>query len=276
MSFLVQGEPFFLNHLDMRSVESITGESNQVMVYGPEECSRGDIESAIKKNFKTGKIKKLFDYSMADIESVRAFITLEGREIEKLNYLLDDYNYNNINLKRECKMAIVDLVLENFKRFKEGKLPIILLFCTDKDGNTDLQGNPQKFDPIKVANKSIDRITYSELRRCYKLCVELASSNHRELREIAYVANETIKFVNLRHFNGNFFLEKVSPCWECEGWEEARLKRKKIKLSRSKRKIENLDWRGELLKAVQFFEAKLVPVKTRTANEKIKDVCILL
>lgn len=200
---------FVKNNLDIESVEKIIPESDHVMTYGYGSCFYDQIKMSLQSQ-NTSHIKKVFDYTIGS-QRTNPFdlMTLDGKIIERLNYSFEDY-YN------VCKTGVTNFILENYKREKEGKPLMALLFSVDREGN------PFLFTGKSIADKNSEinsLITHSELRRCYKLCIE-------EHREIARIAKKTIKFVKINQKQNRAVLEEIAPFWLHEGWEEAWKKRK--------------------------------------------------
>lgn len=166
--------------LDLNSVYNITKKDPEFAtqslfgVYGFRSCFYGGIKDALDKKKKIRTI----DYKC-------------GYSFNKYEKCIREVIDNNRYIKSECKSGIVNMVLENYKREKEAKLfnkkfePIILLFSVSRE---DWDINLAKL--VAERNDNSEGITVSELRRCYKLCIELETNPNPELREIARIAKK--------------------------------------------------------------------------------------
>jgi hypothetical protein len=128
-------------------------------------------------------------------------------------------------MHRTCKAGITNLLLENYKRVKEGKEIIPALFCMDIVDN-EFSPTTKSVTAKDVAQNNL--VTHSELRRCYKLCRELENSEHVELREMAEIARQMFKFVKIVKKGDKAALEKIPALWELPGFSEAMQTRKEV------------------------------------------------
>lgn len=207
------------NHLDFTSVREVIGDTEQVMVYGWEHCYYTGVTQAFE-NSPDSFLKKVFNSSVGFIGAEKER-TLEGREIQKLSV----YSKQAKDTHRFCKAGVTNLLLENYKRFKEGKEIIPVLFCVDTDENQYVTTK----DTVSTKDKNNNKlITNSELRRCYKLCCELESSEHPELREMANIARQMFKFAKVVKNGDKAVLRRVPALWEQTDLSSAMQKRKNI------------------------------------------------
>ena len=174
---------------------SIGGETAQLMVYGFADCKYNIIVKILRTAHPFGTaenpIKRVFDFRIADyrlrydrsdaIEDPIKTYTSEGREIFRIKR-------STSTTARICKAALVNMVIENVKREREG-LPLIpVLFTIDISSDTSGQYPPCINDLINIRN----RYTFKELRRVYKLCAD------PELPpEVRAIAERTFKFVKV-------------------------------------------------------------------------------
>ncbi len=134
MSSIIQSIAPSCRDLDSDSVAKILKGGNQIMVYGFNHCQYMEVCAVVESPKTKLPIKRVFDYYLGKFVGVSEenVTTLEGRKMNRLVYEDTSMNYP---LARQCKTGIVNLVLENYKRKKEG-LPLIpLIFCVDIDGN---------------------------------------------------------------------------------------------------------------------------------------------
>lgn len=183
------------------SCKKICPNTDQLMVYGWKHCKLDEITAKLKE--AGSPIKKVFTGTVGDWYETEA-ITLEGNLIERIETFPE-------TLRNNCKNGITNLVLENYRRTKQG-LPLIpLLFCVDIDGNE------YEFNSETITSKDIDlntKFTNSELRRAYKLC----TIQNSELRKIAQA---TIKFAKVKIQKDNLLaLEAILPPWSSPDWQE--------------------------------------------------------
>lgn len=247
-------------NFDFDSVKKIIGKSKQVSVYGWGHCHYSAVSSAL-----SGYLEKVFDYQLGDDWSAQ---TVEGRSIEKI---LVHYNPKpNKQFNRKCKAGITNLLLENYKRIKEHKEIIPLIFCIDTDGNRFVTSSET------ISSKDLflnNKITHSELRHCYKLHCELANSSNPEFQEMSDVAKKMLKFVKVTMKDKKVILEEVPALWDWVGLPQGMKERTekepavvgnlKESLS-SRKKPENSQWRVQLLSAAKRFDVSTVSLEIRT------------
>lgn len=261
-------------NFDYSSIKSICKESNQVMVYGWSNCRYYKIEkilqnelSPIEKTFNfmvgIGKMPKWKDRS--EIFREAAYITKEdyklirkqeNKKIKRKSITLDGWPIEHLDLiskdsdvSRECKMGLVNVVFENYKRVLMG-LPIIkiifVLDCFDNDYVTDAKTVTSRKESYNSC------ITNKELRRCYKLCKEL---EYTDLHDLALVAQQSLVFVKLKiDANQKYILKSLAPVWEDPNWDDYWAERKASKSDQSS--DDKVFWRNELAKKISAFNAK--------------------
>lgn len=226
---IINYEKINSDFFDYNSVELICGNSNQVMVYGWSNCQYEEIADTLCE--PDSPIKKVFSYKIGvnkpseDPEDHKQrVLTYEGRMIEQIVIPMDDLpgadsqdekmlnERDNRRKRRDCKGALVNIVLENFKRSREG-LPLIkVIFITDRFDNK------HSITPQTIASKDsvlTRKVTHGELRRCYKLACEQKND------ALATIAKETFVFVHLIKAQGIYGLKPVSPFWANPEWAKA-------------------------------------------------------
>jgi hypothetical protein len=239
--------------LDAGSVLSICKGADQAMVYGWSHCKYGEVEDALKLMGKQEDfpIKKVFSCRIAVKSSPEAITsTLEGRNMALLPF--DEKLTYSLYLSRMCKTALTDLVLENYKRSKEKKPLIPVLFCIDIDRN------PRPFSIEKMTSRA-ERLnrqtTHKELRRAYKLC------NHED-PEIRQVARETFKFVRLKKAQKTKYALEAIPS-PFDSPEFARRWSNRKARSAPSKKPDALSWRKQLAKQIAEYDAGASAAKDR-------------
>ena len=150
--------------INITSLKKIIGNSKELMFYGFGYCHYLDVYENI--NF---------------VREFKSYCFLGGK-FPKI-----EFDEGNDSLKNSCKAVITSILIENYKRTKQG-LPIIpLIFCVGYAGDD----NHFTLDLDKVAQRGKVSTTLPELRRCFKSCVEMGP-------EIKKIANQTIKFVQVK------------------------------------------------------------------------------
>lgn len=237
-----------LDSLNLDSVNQLCGNANQLVVYGFADCQyrwvRGQVDPLIRQANSIGQskipccglrtkpktqIKSAFDYQIKK--------TLEGRTLGLIE------SPNEVNL---CKNVLNQLILENYKRVKEGKELIPLIFCVD------ISENRYAYNTTTVTIKSERKvITSQELRRYYKLLYDLGDDALGQ--ELSLIARKTIKFVKLEPLNKSqdkteWCLKEITPFTK-EAWREAMEKRRQGREPK-KAKI----WIDKLKKAARDYQ----------------------
>jgi hypothetical protein len=231
--------------LDAASVTKTLKDADQVMVYGFNHCYYSEVKTCIENLVKKPgfPIKKTFDFEVGSPASSKELVTtLEGREMNVI--------HEENSIEDQCKCGIANLILENYKRKKEGRTLIPILF------SIDIEGNPKShtFKDIVVNMTSKDPkfnqvITYKELRRAYKLC-------SHEVPAIRDVARETFKFIRLKHAGKETYaLEAIAAPWESPEFEACWVARKKL----SKSKPKENSWRIQLDRQIAEYERVSAP-----------------
>lgn len=235
------------------SVMSICKGANQVMVYGWSHCNyvfaAEVISMATTISFLNFPIKKVHNHLIGDPDSRDRRTTHEGRKLNLIAYDKSDYTHG---IGRMCKTAITNLVLENYKRAKEG-LPLIpVLFCID------IVNNPKPWSIQNICSKAPEnnkQITHKELRRAFKLC-------HLENEEIRRIARETFKFVKV----GEKGLEAIDAPWASPDF--ARYFSIRKTLSNSKPKTDSYNWSKQLIAQIAVYDASKISPDRIDEKEK--------
>src|SRR5437763_1694118 len=130
----------FVNKLDMDSVKKVCGKSEEVMVYGWKHCGYSQLSTRLEQ--PDSPIKRVFDWSLGSMDTAiktpDKATTLEGRKIEQVP-VPDMKKFasrrKENDCARFCKLGLTNIVLENYKRLKENKALIPILFVFDRDNN---------------------------------------------------------------------------------------------------------------------------------------------
>jgi hypothetical protein len=238
--------------LDLTSAEKIVGPKiKEVMVYGFQHAYYIEVKEAI--SMEGSPIQQVYDWNLGDPKSAKISQT-SGRPLEKVRF---NRNYKAIH--RMSKSGITNLILENYKRRKEGLEIIPLIFCIGSTTPKAEKYNPKHGDnppsPENIANRS-SVVSYSELRRAYRLCKELEKSEEPSLREIAKVAQDTIKLVTVEkpEDSKNYRLTQVPHIWEDPRWKTEWEKRKMNPAFHKKVALKTFKWRQELLFRAHMFD----------------------
>lgn len=194
----------YIVKLDYSSVNAICKNSSEVLVYGFKHCAFTQIKTTLRK--PCSPLKKVYK-NIWFFESGECSST--GEKIQCIHIEPDKAKNFSKKMACQCKAAIINLVFENYKRKKKGLPLIVLLFCIDIDDNK------YPYDIGNFTSKAADlnnKITHSELRRCYKLACEF------EDERIRAVANESFKFVRLKKKEDGFEMVEIAPPWEEKEW----------------------------------------------------------
>lgn len=238
------------------SLHKVGKGSDQTMIYGWAHCCyyvmKDFTERAIAQ--KSSPIKKIYSYGVGkpnvSDQDVGKVTTLEGR---RMNLLKSKTSLDVLkNTYRECKTAITNVVLENYKRQQEG-LPLIpIVFAIDITKNprpTNVQNICSKYYKL---NK---QITHKEIRRAYKLC----SHPNPKIRAIAC---QTFKFVKVcMDTNGSATLEQIPAPWadsidspHRDSYAFTSSWKARKKESSSAPKPDKYNWRKQLEKQVACYD----------------------
>jgi hypothetical protein len=224
-------------NLNFSSVSDVCN-TDQVMVYGWKHCLYVEVGMALAK--KDSPVKKILDCGIGlRFASMSQRTTLEGRIIKQICASSID------STERVCKAGITSLMLENYKR-KQRNFPLIpLIFCYDIESNKWIS-TPESITSRDAQFNNL--VTNKELRRCYKMCCELEKDP--ELKAIAEVAKESIKFVKLTgNDSTEYKLELIHPFWKSPEWETKWKERIATKQPAKPSKVQL--WREELKSAVR-------------------------
>ncbi|WP_392538484.1 hypothetical protein [Legionella sp. 227] len=221
--------------IDQESVNALCGESGEVVVFGFGKYDYEEVCNGINAN---NGIKACHsdDYDF------------------KHNELGKDIPYS---MYRHFKMILNDLILDNYKRKKEGKPIVPLIFVV---GKSDESCDPQQ---IAKRDEGPDEkwVTLTELRRVYKLTTEFGT-------EFSQVARDTVKFVSLDTQSHLTKLKPVSPFWESKDWSHDWQQRKEDTQLRHNRLIKNSIWRSNLQEKIQEID-KLNPDEENKGENKL-------
>ncbi len=213
--------------------------SKTIMVYGFDHCHMWDVLEFFKNNSAT---ERVYDYTIGgcDInEKDPRFYSPSGASLPKL-----DEEPKTDSVTRECKTALNKMIADNYKRREKNATAIItpILFCIDTNDN------PYPITPDSFCFGK--QITYSELRRAYKLCTDPRINS-----KIRSIARETFQFSHITPIldplnpvyesSQEHQISPVPAPWEDEGiktaWEQKRLTKKSLcQISKSH------DWRKDL------------------------------
>ena len=234
------------------SVSMICQGSDQAMVYGWKHCGYTLVESAIQDNSDNvshNSIKKTYDFNAGDpLDHGSVLVTTaEGRKINLIDYDAPEYNVN-----RMCKTGITNVVLENYKRQKEGLSLIPVLFVID------ITGNPHPYSSQMLCSKEPKinaQVTHKELRRAFKLCTH----PNPKIRRIAL---ETFKFIKIDiKENGTPIPEQIPAPWGTSVESPEKVSstfvsywQARHRVSRSKPKPEKYDWSKQLEKHIARYD----------------------
>jgi hypothetical protein len=189
-----------------------------ILVYGFTHCHIWQVLDAFKR---APSVCRVYDYNLGDPDGIDYIVSEEGeRPIQKYPCVLEDPKYKSI--ARICKSALVNIVLNNYQqRLLRHDAPITpVLFCIDTNKNPF---------PITASHfVSLPLITYSELRRAYKLCFDEAIDP-----AIRKIAQETFLFAYIErtHKNGFFAYNAIpiDPPWETLDLVSAWVEKRKLK-----------------------------------------------
>lgn len=203
--------------IDQESLKKVCGESTTAVVFGFGKYDYVEVCEEINKHGITAFHSD--DYSIANLD------------------LQKDNPYSMYGL---FKLILNDLFLENYKKKKEGKPLVPLIFVVGKSDAT--------YDPKQIAKREEgpdDKwTTLTELRRVYKLVTEFGP-------EFSQTALDTIKFVRLDTQSNVTQLELVTPFWESEDWKNEWANRKEEARQTHGRGYKNSIWRTNLKEKIQ-------------------------
>lgn len=249
---------------DLTALSEIWKDPEEIMVYGWKHCHYDKVGEALDALIGAPNypIKKVHSYRIGDPFDSTAK-TIAGRRLNHLFFSGSEYllqhqapppKVQKQVIGRECKTAITNIVLENYKRKKEGKPLIPILFCIDIDGNP----SPARFDRLAAKHpKFNNQITYKELRRAYKLCTH----ENPSIREVAL---ETFKFIKLtKNRDGGYAPKSIAAPWAHSLFSTMWDMRKMVSKSQPKKAYVN--WREQLDERIKDYD-KFNPVQVKAAT----------
>jgi hypothetical protein len=210
------------SRIDVHSLAEICSDCDtNMLVYGFQHCKYSVVRDAID----LFKPLKTYDSSAGS----------EHERTQGINFKIvsgmDDYPRESKNsIKRCCKAALVNIIIENYHRSLHGKPLIAILFCTDIENNL----HPESL--TNFLDRNLNFITNSELRRAFKLCCD--SRIDPKIRAIAQV---TFRFVRIHEQipqdnllsiimgTKEFCFERIGAPWEIGDAMEA-LKQRKLQI----------------------------------------------
>lgn len=263
------------SYLNMQSFIEICNGSGQAMVYGWDHCGYDFVTNYIESEAESDHfpIQRVFNFTAGDFAANASYCTtLEGRKFNviKFDRMEAEENPDHRNhiecilkeldsrrsLQRQCKTAITNLVLENYKRNQEG-LPLIpVFFVIDIDGNP----KPLRIDHMTSKDDRFnDQFTHKELRRAFKLCTH-------ENASIAKVACETFKFIKLKHLGENIWDAELTKAPWADTQFAVYWKQRK-QLSNPTLDNSELNWRNQLASEISRYEMRSVEKEDKKQPE---------
>lgn len=226
-----------------QSVQSIAGNAKQVMVYGYTHCKYDLVRDVIARFGADYGIEKQYTHQIGQMYSELKRRTLEGRDIEEINILKSGALVRYAD-RIICKTAVTILILENWKRSKEGLEIIPTIVCVDTEDNA----YPLNIEAVADRTHLNGRLmTHSELRRIYKLSQFHQNGGHKDL---AAVARKTMVYVKVKK-NGS--LEPIQPFWKDPHWSEL------WKITRNSEKDcdndDKIPWKDEVKRIMESYKA---------------------
>lgn len=234
--------------LNQTSINKILKNSSEVVVYGLEICKYIDVHEALSSlNIKS---------HIASEYHLPLFIPLTlNRERSSANAKLI--------IGDECKHIVVNLIIENYKRSREGKPIVPLLFCVGTED--DLSCEELNIDLLFEKSTSI---VNKELRRCYRIYAETTA-------DIRDIARETFKFVHVKQNpvdHEEYILEEVPPFWEKEGfnqkWQKRIVDPNRPSQVAARQHPKQHKWKSKLLSAISLFNQPKTTVDTSPLEKR--------
>ena len=189
-------------NLDTTNIKDILGSSTEAVVYGWAKCSYRSVLESLR--YFHSPLRAVYDYELAFAE----FGSLPDRSEREVT-----------SIHQLCKTSMDEIVFENYKRKKEGKPIIPIIFCVGSDLDPKDIFRSEKIASKRRANNQ--QVTHSELRRAYKLACEFDDP------ELRAAAEETFKFVKLTTKSKPglteedvTILEGVQPFWKQHDWKD--------------------------------------------------------
>lgn len=188
--------------INYSSLSKIAGHNDHVVLYGFRDCKYLKIANKAKKENTHFKQVWFSDdwVNNGNLETM----TIDGRKINKIHFTPISILKT---LVRQCKTIITNIVLENYKRKREKKNLITVLFFIDITNNI----YSTNFSELPLLKTQL--ITAQEIGRAYSLCCEVG---HEKLAKIAL---QTFKFIKV-HKTENYDFEEIPAPWLCAGWDE--------------------------------------------------------
>jgi hypothetical protein len=217
--------------LDQGSIDSLIGNSTEVMVYGAHLTRYLEIAEILNKN-----------------HGLRAYDCV-NHELSK--YVQADDKASNT--RRKAKATIINLLIENNSRYRSGQPIIPLIFCIAIEENGCIE--MVEYEQVAIQRNIFSSITDSELRRCYKACTLMGA-------EIKSIAEMTFKFVAVRQsqsIKDLYFLKQISPIWSNPNWASLWARRKqenRDELLELEKNTNKSDWRQILADNIALSKSK--------------------
>lgn len=189
--------------LNLASVQAITGNSIQVVVYGLSSCKYDELGTTLEQ----------FNYKV-DMNGNPSFQMVKYDQVPFNEDLDNVMEIDFFNCARKCKAIITSLIIENYRRSQTGETLIPLIFCV----GMEVDSKPVVLNIKKISeshNHWKESVTDEELRRCYKMYKE-AEPHLKEIIE------KTLKFVKIllnKNDTSEYLLEEIKPFWEDVQWE---------------------------------------------------------
>lgn len=221
-------------------ISNILYNSRQAVFYGFNHCRYDELPQFFITNKIIDRAFKWFTFGMG----FNSDKTLEGRTIGVIT---------SKDLRLSCKSLITLVIIENYKRKKEGLDLIPIIFVVDIDNNP----YPMTVESVTTKEAYLNqKFTHCELRRCYRMIYDLPP----DLKEISTIAQASIKFVKV----GNMIYDKtkpislidvslseVQPIWNNPNWKKAWDERKAQSVQT---RFKYIDWRDEIRKSINDYD----------------------
>ncbi|PWY54666.1 hypothetical protein DGG96_16055 [Legionella qingyii] len=223
--------------IDEDSIRELCGNSSEVVVFGFGKYNYKEVCNAFNKS--------------------NGINAVHSDNYETKN--TDLTNNNPYSIYNYFKFIINDLIVENYKRQKEGKPIVPLIFVVGK--------SDESYDPKQIAQRDegpIDKwVTLTELRRVYKLATEFGP-------EFSKVALDTVKFVRLETNSEVTTLKPVPPFWEGKEWQQDWQTRKEETQQRHGQLIKNSIWRSNLQEKIQEIDSQYSDENSKEEKNTLK------
>jgi len=226
------------------------------MVYGFQHCEYEQVCQGLKK-----KIVRAYDWSLGN-NSCKT-INLSGERVYKIDPgALQAKNAKKM-CNRYCKAGLVNLVIENYRKQKNGEPLTPVIFCIDIENNPYPLTSKNLLSKTKVVGNTVMNqvVTHSELRRAYKLC-----NDPRVREDIREIAKKTFKFVHVKPITSKqktktslkervtYNLTEIAAPWENSKKNSKQAKEFATELAKRKeyakknpvKRAKKTDWRAQL------------------------------